>query len=75
MSFFLERGLHQGNPLYPLLFLLVAEGIKVMMNAMVDNRLFSGYNVEAQNALSITHYSLLMIPFCLVGKVGRMFAL
>jgi len=54
-EFIFERGLRQGDPLSPFLFLLAAECLNVMMNAMVDNGLFSEYNVGAQAALTVTH--------------------
>jgi hypothetical protein len=44
-DFMLERGLCQGNPLSPLLFLLAAEGLSVMMRALVHSNLFTGYTV------------------------------
>jgi hypothetical protein len=49
-EFKFERGLRQGDPLSPFLFLLAAEGLNVMMKASVDAGLFRGYligdNVE-----------------------------
>ncbi|MCI43353.1 RNA-directed DNA polymerase (Reverse transcriptase), partial [Trifolium medium] len=41
-EFPLKRGLRQGDPLSPFLFLIAAEGLNVLMQAMVDNHLFSG---------------------------------
>ena len=54
-EFKFERGLRQGNPLSPFLFLIAAEGLNVMMNALVEAGLFSNYKVGANNLLSITN--------------------
>jgi hypothetical protein len=54
-EFPLERGLRQGNPLSPFLFLLAAEGLNVMMQALVEHQLFSGYSFGMQNMVSVSH--------------------
>ena len=51
-----ERGLRQDDPLSPFLFLIVVEGLNVMMNALVETGHFSGYKVGGNNnRVSITH--------------------
>ncbi|MCI34468.1 RNA-directed DNA polymerase (Reverse transcriptase), partial [Trifolium medium] len=54
-EFPLERGLRQGDPLSPFLFLLAAEGLHVLMQAMVEHQLFSGYSFGMQNSLTVSH--------------------
>jgi len=67
-EFILERRLRQSDPLFPFLFLLAAEGLNVMMNAMVNNGLFSGYNVGAQDALSVAHLQYVDDTLLIGGK-------
>jgi hypothetical protein len=54
-EFPLQRGLRQGDPLSPFLFLLDAEGLNVLMSAMVERNEFTGYNVGDQGALTVSH--------------------
>ncbi|GAU12613.1 hypothetical protein TSUD_132230 [Trifolium subterraneum] len=54
-EFPLERGLRQGDPLSPFLFLLATEGLHVLMEAMVDRHLFTGYKVGEVDQVSISH--------------------
>ncbi|GAU18211.1 hypothetical protein TSUD_26750 [Trifolium subterraneum] len=55
IEFLLERGLRQGDHLSPFLFLLAAEGLNVMMQAMVQSNLFTGYNVGFENPIVVSH--------------------
>ncbi|KAK2374976.1 hypothetical protein QL285_075902 [Trifolium repens] len=45
-DFSVGKGLMQGNPLSPFLFLIVAEGLPGLMSTAVDNSLFNGYKVS-----------------------------
>ena len=54
-EFPLKRGFRQGDPLSPFLFLLATEGLNVMMKAMVENNLFTGYAVGHANLAVVSH--------------------
>jgi len=54
-EFPLQRGLRQGDPLSPFLFLLAAEGLNVVMKSMVENNLFTGYGVGPANSVVVSH--------------------
>ena len=54
-EFPLKRGLRHGDPLSPFLFLLAAEGLNVMMKAMVENNFFTGYGVGHTNLVVVSH--------------------
>jgi len=54
-EFYLDKGLRQGGPLFPFLFLLVVEGLSILMKAMVDNHLFEGYSVGTVNPMVVSH--------------------
>jgi len=54
-EFPLKRGLREGDPLSPFLFLLATEGLNVLMKAVVDSHLFTGYKFGAQRGSSVSH--------------------
>jgi hypothetical protein len=54
-EFPIQRGLRQGDPLSPFLFLLAAEGFNVLMNALVSNDLFRGYKVGRNRKVLLSH--------------------
>ncbi|CAJ2667925.1 unnamed protein product [Trifolium pratense] len=49
-----EMGLRQGDPLSPFLFLLAAKGLHVLMEAMVERNLFTGYSVGELASVSVS---------------------
>ncbi|GAU20543.1 hypothetical protein TSUD_131010 [Trifolium subterraneum] len=54
-EFPIERGLRQGDPLSPFLFLLAAEGLNVLMEVVVAHNLFKGYNIGERDFVSVSH--------------------
>jgi hypothetical protein len=53
-EFPLERGLRQGDPLSPFLFLFAVEGLNVLMDAVVERNLFTGYSIGVQYPVGVS---------------------
>ena len=54
-EFPIQRGLHHVDPLSPFLFLLAAEGLNVLMNAVVREHQFHWYGVRFGGEVKLTH--------------------
>jgi hypothetical protein len=54
-EFSLRRGLRQGDPPSPFLFLLAPEGFHVLMTSLTDINLFHGYTVGRNDPVSVSH--------------------
>jgi len=54
-EFHLHRGLRQSDPLSPFLFLIADEELNILMKAMVENNLFTGYTVGTVNQVVVSH--------------------
>jgi len=54
-EFVMKRGLRQGDPLSPFLFLLAAEGLNVLMTSVVNSNLFTGYSIGAHTPTVLSH--------------------
>jgi len=54
-EFSFERGMRQGDPLSPFLVLLAAEGLNIMMKAMVVNHLFTPYSIGTSTVVPVSH--------------------
>jgi hypothetical protein len=68
-EFIFERGLRQGDPLLPFLFLIGVEGLNFMMNALMDGDLYLGYKVGRTNDVLIS-YSQFVDDTLLLGVKG-----
>ncbi|PNX74991.1 cysteine-rich receptor-like protein kinase [Trifolium pratense] len=67
-EFSLHRGLRQCDPLSPFLFLLAVEGLNVLMEAMIAQNLFKGYNIGEQGSMTVSHLQFADDTLLLVVK-------
>lgn len=54
-EFKVSKGLRQGDPMAPFLFLIVAEGLSGLMRSVVQKNLFKGYKVGGVEYTEISH--------------------
>jgi len=54
-EFPMERGLRQGDPLCPFLFLLAAVGFNILMQSLLEAGLFRGYMVGRDTTMCLSH--------------------
>lgn len=59
-----ERGLRQGDPISPYLFLLGAEGLGNLLKQAHHNKIIHGISIS-RRAPTISHYSSLITVSCL----------
>jgi len=55
VEFVIERGLRQGDPLSPFLFLLAADGLNVLMESVVFAGLYRGYTVGSGDGVAVSN--------------------
>ena len=67
-EFHLHRGLSQGDPLSPFLFLIAAEGLNILMKSMDDNNLFTRYTVGTANNVMVSHIQFAVDTLLLGNK-------
>jgi len=54
-EFPLKRGLRQGDPPSPFLFLLATEGLNIVMKSLVEAQFFFGYSIGDVNPVVVSH--------------------
>ncbi|XP_058768582.1 uncharacterized protein LOC131642338 [Vicia villosa] len=64
-EFMVERGLRQCDPISPFLFVIIAEGLKVLVNIAVENGDFAGFSCKGGTFIDVLQFADDMI---LVGN-------
>ncbi|KAL5563205.1 hypothetical protein UlMin_032952 [Ulmus minor] len=76
-NFVPKRGLRQGDPLYPYLFIIAVEVLSRLINQKVDNGLISGFRLS-RGILALHHIffadDVFLMGKCLVNKALMCFA-
>jgi len=72
-EFSLRRGLRQGDPLSPFLFLLATKGFHVLMKSLSANNHFTGYRVGSGDATVISHLQFADDTLILGGNLRLIF--
>ncbi|XP_019442242.1 PREDICTED: uncharacterized protein LOC109346956 [Lupinus angustifolius] len=68
-EFNMTRGLRQGDPIAPFLFLIVAEGLAGIMRSAVSQRIFTGYSVGRDEV--IVSHLLYADDTLLIGEMSE----
>ncbi|GKD40163.1 hypothetical protein Tco_1260370 [Tanacetum coccineum] len=62
-EFRLERGVRQGDPLSPFMFILAGEGLNAIVNEAVEKGVFKGVKIGADNVVCFEEVSGLRVNY------------